>query len=205
MHPGFPLIISAPSGTGKSTICRKLLQADKSLRYSVSATTRFPRPGERNGKDYFFLGLEEFKKKIHRNDFLEWAMVHDHYYGTPRRFVEDQIADGRIVLLAIDVQGAEAIRKRIPAVTVFVIPPSWRSLEERLNHRRQDPADAVYRRLSNAPLELNQARHYDYIVVNDHLDKAVQEIEAIITAEKLRTSHQDLSVYSLALSGGRKA
>lgn len=205
MHPGFPLILSAPSGTGKSTLCRKLLQRDKSLRYSISATTRYPRSGEKNGKDYFFIGIDEFKKKIHKNEFLEWAVVHDHYYGTPRKFVEEQVASGHVVLLAIDVQGANAVRKKIPAVTVFIIPPSWKSLEERLNHRHQDPVDSVYKRLSNAPAELDQARHYDYIVVNEDLDKAVGDLEAIITAEKLRTSHQDFSAFSLALGGGRKS
>ena len=204
MRQGFSIILSAPSGTGKSTLCRRLLQRDKSLRFSMSCTTRYPRPGEKNGKDYHFMSVEEFKKKIHRNEFLEWAVVHEHYYGTPRRFLDDQVAAGRIVLLAIDVQGANAIRKRMPAVTIFVIPPSWRSLEERLNARHQDPVDSVYKRLSNAPAELNQARHYDYLVVNDSLDEAVAQIEAIITAEKLRTSRQDLSAFHMALSGGRK-
>ena len=204
MHPGFPVIISAPSGTGKSTICRRLLARDKNLRSSVSCTTRFPRPSEKNGRDYHFVSVEEFKKRIHRNEFLEWAVVHDHYYGTPRRFLDENMAAGRVVLLAIDVQGANALRKKLNAVTVFIIPPSWRSLEERLNSRQQDPVDSVYKRLSNAPAELNQARHYDYLVVNDSLDVAVENIEAIIKAEKLRTSRQDLSAFSLALGSGRK-
>jgi guanylate kinase len=201
MRLGFPLILSAPSGTGKSTICRKLLQRDRSLRYSVSCTTRQPRSGEKNGKDYHFLSVEEFKRGIHRNEFLEWVQVYDHYYGTPRKFVEEKIAAGHVVLLAIEVQGANAVRKRLPSVTVFVVPPSWSSLEERLNHRSQNSIDDVHKRLSNASAELHEARHYDYLVVNDELKQAVENVEAIITAEKLRTSRQDLSRFSLALGG----
>ena len=181
------------------------MQRDKLLRYSVSCTTRYPRAGEKNGKDYHFISIEEFKKKIHRNEFLEWAVVHDHYYGTPRRYVEEQVAGGKIVLLAIDVQGAQAVRKKIPAVTVFIVPPSLHSLEERLKYRHQDPADSVHKRLSNASAELSEARHYDYLVVNDSLNDAITNIEAIIIAEKLRTSHQDLSAFSLALGSGRKS
>src|SRR5579872_3749951 len=114
MPKGMLVIVSAPSGTGKSTLCRRLLQKRKDLRVSVSCTTRQPRPGEKNGKHYFFLTREDFKRKIQRNEFLEWAVVHDEYYGTPRHFIETQMKEGHDTLLAIDVQGAAAIRRKIP-------------------------------------------------------------------------------------------
>ncbi|MBI3549853.1 MAG: guanylate kinase [Elusimicrobia bacterium] len=196
---GFAVIISAPSGAGKSTVCRKLLSRDRSLRYSISCTTRPPRAGERDGRDYFFLSMEEFKKKMHRHDFIEYAEVHDHFYGTPKSFIEDETSRGNVVILAIDVKGAKSVREKRPTstVTVFLVPPSWRSLEERLTHRKQDDSEVVRRRLSNAPGELSQAKNYDYIVVNDSLDEAVAQIEAIITAERIRTSRRDLSALGL--------
>lgn len=194
LNQGFAVILSAPSGAGKSTICRKLLQRGKDLRYSISCTTRPPRPGEKDGRDYCFLDVEEFKRRIHRDEFLEWAQVHDHYYGTPKRFFDDVTAEGDILLLAIDVQGAQSIRRKRPqAVAIFLLPPSWRSLRERLQARCQDSKDSVERRLANARGELRHARRYDYVVVNDALPEAVEQIEAIITAERLRVTRQDLS------------
>lgn len=194
MTQGFAVIISAPSGTGKSTVCRKLLQRNKDLRYSISCTTREPRPGEKAGRDYTFLPVDEFKRRIHRDEFLEWALVHDHYYGTPKKFFDEVTAEGGVVILAIDVQGAQTIRRKRPnVVTVFLVPPSWRSLRERLQGRRHDAKEVVERRLANARGELSQARHYDYLVVNDELADAVEQIEAIITAERLRVSRQDLA------------
>jgi len=192
---GFPLVISAPSGTGKSTLCQKLLQRDKTLRYSVSCTTRPPRAGERNRRDYHFLTAEEFKDRMHDGEFLEWAIVHGAYYGTPRRPVEAWVAQGRVAILAIDVQGARSVRRKRPdTVTIFLMPPSWRSLEERL-HRRRDPEDVVQSRLADAPLEIEQAKSYDYLVVNDSLDRAVGQVQAIIAAEKLKMFRQDLSPF----------
>lgn len=203
---GFPLILSAPSGTGKSTVCRRLLGRDRSLRYSVSCTTRPPRQGERRGRDYHFLGVEEFRRRARRGDFLEWAGVHGHCYGTPRRFLEQQVEAGRVVILAIDVQGARAVRRRRgDAVTVFLLPPSWRSLEQRLERRRADPSDAVARRLRHAPEELRRAKEYDYLVVNDALERAVRQIESIIAAEKLRASRQDLGALGIAPFKRRRA
>ncbi len=204
MSRGFAVIISAPSGTGKSTICRKLLARDKSLRYSISCTTRDPRPGEKHGRDYYFLTHEEFKRKIHRDEFLEWAIVHGQYYGTPKRFLDEQIAEGNVVILAIDVQGANAIRRKRPHTTaIFLVPPSWRSLRERLRERRQDPKEAE-RRLASAREELHQAKHYEYMVVNDDLSDALEHIEAIITAEKLKVIRHDLNHLDIAeLSLGR--
>lgn len=191
MRKGALIIISAPSGAGKTTICRKLLARRRDLRYSTSCTTRAPRPGEKDGKSYFFLTREDFKRKIQRNEFLEWAMVHDEYYGTPRRFVEDQIKTGLNVIMAIDVQGAMSIRRKHPAaILVFVLPPSFDELKSRLSGRREDPRSAA-KRLANSRGELAAAKDYDYIVVNAELEKAVDQISSIITAETLRTSRLD--------------
>lgn len=193
MRKGALLIISAPSGAGKTTICRKLLARRKDLRYSVSCTTRAPRPGEKDGKHYFFLTREDFKRKIARSEFLEWAMVHDEYYGTPRHFVEDAIKHGGNVIMAIDVQGAMSIRRKHPAaILVFVLPPSMDALRSRLAHRR-DAQDSVAKRLANSRGELAAAKDYDYIVINDDLEKAVEQISCILTAETLRTSRLDPS------------
>lgn len=191
MPKGTLVIISAPSGTGKSTICRKLLGKRKDLRYSISCTTRLPRPGEKHGKHYFFLEKEEFKRKIARNEFLEWAVVHDNYYGTPRQFIDSSTKGGSHVLLAIDAQGAMAIRRKIPdSILIFVSPPSLESLKERMQARR-DASHHIAKRLANSKGELSAAKHYDYFVVNDDLEKAVHQIDCIITAEALRVSRQE--------------
>jgi guanylate kinase len=183
---GVLVVISAPSGTGKSTICRKLLQKNKDLRVSVSYTTRQPRPGEKNGKHYFFCNRDEFKKRIQKNEFLEWALVHDEYYGTPRSYIETMTKAGHNILLAIDVQGAAAIRRRRPeSILVFVAPPSLRELKERLAARR-DESESVARRLENAREEFAAAGKFDYLVINDDLEKAVTDIEAIMIAESLK-------------------
>ncbi|MBI5239704.1 MAG: guanylate kinase [Elusimicrobia bacterium] len=193
MPKGALVIISAPSGTGKSTVLRRILQCRKDLRYSVSCTTRAPRPGEKHGRSYFFLGPEEFKRRIQRHEFLEWAMVHGNYYGTPRRFIEESVQSGRWVLLDIDVKGAASVRRKIPdAVTVFLLPPSWEELKHRLAVRREDARSAAVR-LANARAELLAAKDYDYVVVNDDLDAAVAQIESIVTAESLKTSRRELS------------
>jgi guanylate kinase len=193
MRKGALLIISAPSGAGKTTICRKLLARRKDLKYSISCTTRAPRAGEKDGKAYFFLTREEFKRRIQRNELLEWAMVHDEYYGTPRKFVDEQIERGLNVIMAIDVQGAMSIRRKHPAaILVFVLPPSMDVLKARLAGRR-DASDSVAKRLANSRGELAAAKDYDYVVVNDALEKAVDQISSILTAETLKTSRLDPS------------
>ncbi|MBI2387718.1 MAG: guanylate kinase [Elusimicrobia bacterium] len=196
MRKGALLIISAPSGAGKTTICRKLLARRKDLKYSVSCTTRAPRPGERAGKHYFFLSREEFKRKIQRGELLEWAMVHDEYYGTPRHFIEEQTKKGLNVIMAIDVQGAMSIRRKHPAaILVFVLPPSMDELKARLAGRR-DASEIVAKRLANSRGELAAAKDYDYVVVNDDLSMAVDQISCILTAETLKTSRLDPSASS---------
>jgi len=193
MPQGVLVIISAPSGTGKSTICRKLLGRRKGLKYSVSATTRPPRPGEKNGRHYFFLTQEEFKRRIRRHEFLEWAVVHDEYYGTPRPFIEDELKKGSEILLAIDIQGAAAIRRKLPgSILIFVSPPSLDSLRERLSGRRE-PAESLAKRLANSKGEFAAAKNYDYIVVNDDLEKAVSQVECVLTAEGLRVGRRDIA------------
>ncbi|HVE13368.1 MAG TPA: guanylate kinase [Elusimicrobiota bacterium] len=193
MSSGFFLIISAPSGAGKSTVCKRLLERDSTLRYSISATTRAARPGEVDGRDYFFVTSDEFHRRVVKGQMLEWAQVHGNSYGTPKRFIEERIQHGEVVLLAIDVQGAASIRSRHrEAVTVFLLPPSWMSLEQRLKNRRDSP-DSIRTRLLNARKELRRAKEYDYWVVNDSLETAVKQVEAIILAERLKAGRTDPS------------
>ncbi len=198
MPKGLLVIISAPSGTGKSTICRKLLRRHSDLRYSTSCTTRPPRGGERLGHHYHFVDKEEFKRRIQRGEFLEWAVVHDHYYGTPRDFIDRTLAAGRSVLLDVDVQGAMAIRRKITDVLlIFIAPPTLGSLRSRLRSRR-DGTEAIAKRLASSRAEIAAAKDYDYLVVNDDLKKAVAEISCILTAESLRVSRrQALDLESL--------
>ncbi len=189
----FLTILSAPSGTGKSTICRQLMKKRPDVFQSISSTTRLPRPGEKSGKDYYFLAVDEFKAKIQAQEFLEWATVHGEYYGTSRQAIEDLLGKGVYPLLAIDVQGAAAIKKKMPdAVLIFLAPPSLESLKIRLEKRR-DSKDDMMKRLADSRDEILAAKNYDYIVVNDDLEKAVSQIDAIITAEKLKVSRQELS------------
>lgn len=193
MRKGFLVVISAPSGAGKSSVCRALRSRDRDLRYSVSCTTRPPRPGEKDGVHYRFLSPAEFRRRERRGDFLETALVHGNLYGTPRDFIDAETRKGRVILLDIDVQGAAAIRRSrrrtgIDSVTVFILPPSWKTLERRLRLRR-DTNDSIKTRLANARGELKEAPRYDYWVVNDRLDKAVDQVAAVITAERLRAAH----------------
>lgn len=186
MPRGFLLILSGPSGSGKSTICRRLRRRDRSLAYSVSCCTRPPRPSETDGVHYHFMGAREFMRMARRGDLLEWAKVHGNYYGTPRGFVERETSAGRVVLLDIDVQGTEKVRRRLRgAVTVFLFPPSMGALRRRLQLRR-DTQDSLQTRLDNALGEMRKAARYDYWVVNDSLDTAVEQVEAVIAAERLR-------------------
>lgn len=189
----FLTILSAPSGTGKSTICRKLLDSRKYLTPSISSTTRSPRPGEETGRDYYFLSEDEFKNKIKTGDFLEWALVHGEYYGTSRQTIEAALQKGLCPLLAIDVQGALAIRKKgLDSILIFLAPPTIESLKIRLEKRR-DSKDSMLKRLADSKQELSHAKDYDYIVVNDDLEKAVSQIDSIIVAEKSRVFRHEMA------------
>ncbi len=185
---GLMLILSSPSGAGKTTISRLLLERDANLEMSVSATTRHKRPGEVEGVDYHFVDPTAFNLMVNRREFLEHAKVFGNYYGTPRKPVEDALAAGRDVLFDIDWQGTQQVTEnaRSDAVTVFILPPSTRELERRLTTRAQDSAEVVASRMAKAADEVSHYREYDYIIVNRDLEQSVAEVQAILTAERLR-------------------
>lgn len=182
---GLMVVLSSPSGGGKTTIAQRLLKKDKNIIRSVSCTTRKPRPGEMNGRDYFFVTPARFKAMASRGAFLEWARVHRHCYGTPRRWVGEQLEKGRDVLFVIDVQGGKSIKKGHPkALLIFLKPPSFAILKQRLLGRQSEaPADLKIR-LENAKWELREGRGYDHQVVNDRLHKAVAGVAQIIKKER---------------------
>jgi len=203
MNPGFLVIISAPSGGGKSTVCRKLRQRDASLKYSISTTTRKKRPSEKNGTHYNFVTEREFHRLQRRGAFLEHAEVHENSYGTPKSYIDKETKAGSVVLLAIDVQGAATIRKRRKdAVTIFLLPPSMQSLRDRLGKRKD--TDSIETRMANARHELREAKSYDYWVVNDSLSTAVKQVEAIILAERHRAGRQSLKGVRVPALAGLK-
>jgi guanylate kinase len=182
---GLLIVLSSPSGGGKTTIARRLLRRDKNLVRSVSCTTRKPRRGEKNGSDYFFISPKRFKTMISKKAFLEWARVHRNFYGTPRRWVEKQLEKGKDVLFVIDVQGGKAIkRKQSQALLIFLKPPSFAVLKKRLLGRQSENPEALKVRLSDAKWEMKEGRRYDAQVVNDRLSKAVSDVAGIIKKER---------------------
>lgn len=186
--PGLLFVVSAPSGAGKSTLLARVMPALPGLGFSVSHTTRAPRPGEVSGRDYHFVGREEFVALRERtpSGFLEWAEVHGNLYGTSRAEVEGLLAAGRDVVLDIDVQGARQLRGLLPAVFIFIAPPSLEELSRRLRHRGTEAEETVRLRLANAREELQAAGEYDYLVVNETLDEAAAQLRAIVLAERCR-------------------
>ena len=189
---GLMLVLSSPSGAGKTTISREILARDANLEMSVSATTRPKRPGEVEGRDYLFVRDEAFRLMANRQQLLEHATVFGHLYGTPRRPVEDALAAGRDVLFDIDWQGTQQLREaaREDLVSVFILPPSMPELERRLKSRAQDSAEIVAQRMAKAADEMSHWPEYDYIVVNREIADSVAEVEAILTAERLRRERQ---------------
>ena len=181
-------MIVAPSGAGKSSLVDALLQADSGLKLSLSTTTRAPRSGEVDGKNYRFVSKEEFILEREQGHFLEWAEVHGHFYGTSKPWIESQMQVGSDVVLEIDWQGAQQIRKLIPSAQwIFIFPPSIKALEERLRKRGQDDEATIQRRLAAAHLELLHAHEADYIVVNDSFDQALVDLKQILASSRLRS------------------
>jgi len=187
---GVLLVLSGPSGTGKGTVCKVVRDSmGDRLAYSISATTRKPRVGEEHGREYFFFSKEEFEALRDQNGFLEWAQVYDNYYGTPRAFVEEVLASGRDCILEIDPQGALQVRKATDeAVLVFIAPPSLEELRARLTGRGTEAPEEVEKRLSCAEAELAYSNQYDYLIVNDEVEKAAEKMKAILMAERCRTN-----------------
>ena len=187
MYRGKTFIIAGPSGVGKGTIIKNLFQSRDNLYFSVSATTRAPRPGEVDGVDYHFLSRERFLEWIDRNAFLEYAEFVGNLYGTPKKYVDEAMDSGRDVILDIEVQGAEQVHRQRPdVVRIFIAPPSWEELERRLVGRGTEDPERVRERLERSREDILLARYYDYLVINSDLSQAVAEIQAIITAEHCR-------------------
>jgi guanylate kinase len=189
---GLMLVLSSPSGAGKTTISRAILRHDRELAMSVSVTTRAPRPGEEHGKDYYFVSEPEYHKMVAGNELLEHAKVFDNYYGTPKSHVEKELASGRDVMFDIDWQGTQQLKAsaRDDLVSVFILPPSIKELERRLRGRAQDTEEVMLRRMARAADEMSHWPEYDYIVVNQNVDESIEQVEAILTAERLRRDRQ---------------
>lgn len=194
---GLMLILSSPSGAGKSTLTRYLLDdRELDLALSISVTTRARRSSEVDGVHYHFKTREEFERLKAGNDLLEWAEVHGNYYGTPRREVEKVLSQGRDMLFDIDYQGTRQVRRNAPddVVTIFILPPSMSELKSRLERRAEDSSETIARRLENARTEIRKWREYDYVIVNDDIQKALREVRAIIIAERLRRARSETQI-----------
>lgn len=192
MKKGFLLVISGPSGVGKGTVLHDLMNTQTNLVYSVSATTRKKRDGEIEGVSYFYLNHDEFEKMIDEDKFLEYAHVHNNYYGTPKEFVEKKINEGKIVILEIDVQGALNIKKNTDnGVFIFLAPPSLKELKKRIVGRGTETDEDIKIRMNNAKKELQHIKDYDYLVINDHLNSAITSVNEIINAEKHKVFREE--------------
>ncbi len=197
------IIISAPSGTGKTTILKKIMPHLQGLTFSVSHTTRAPRHGEENGKDYHFVSKEQFIALRDQGGFLEWAEVHGNFYGTGKKEVDSMLNDGLDVFLDIDIQGAQQVRQASPdAVSIFISPPSWQEQEKRLTGRGTDTMETIQLRLANAKKEMADVDLYDYVVMNDDLDTAARMLESIILAMRAN-NRRGLNGTPLTLPAGQ--
>lgn len=192
MDKGFLLVISGPSGVGKGTVCQEVMNQNKDVLYSVSATTRKKRPMEVDGENYYYYSTDEFQKKIEENNFLEYANVHGNWYGTPKDFVLKGVENGEIIILEIDVQGALQVKKNYPhGVFVFLLPPTLEELKRRIIYRGTEDPSQIDLRLQNAKKEIKYINEYEYAVMNDDISDAVLKINHIIEAEKLRVIHKN--------------
>ncbi len=190
-YPGNLFVVAAPSGAGKSSLVKALMELDAGVQPSVSHTTRAPRGQEKHGREYFFTSGQEFDAMVLGEAFLEWAHVHGHRYGTSRKAIEDRIAMGADVILEIDFQGAIQIKKIFTnAVLIFILPPSWEELRSRLERRGEDSADVIDLRLRNAALELCQAREFDFVIINELFERALFDLKAIVHAQRLKYAAQ---------------
>nr|WP_284694784.1 guanylate kinase [Geomonas sp. Red32] len=186
---GVLYVISAPSGAGKTTLCKEIIDKFPNLRHSVSYTTRTPRSGEVHGRDYFFVGKEEFKRMVDAGEFAEWAEVHGNFYGTSLATLKECRSQGIDLILDIDCQGARQLKSRFEGgVYIFVLPPSIAELRRRLDTRSLDTAEVIERRINNAAGEIKESRWYDYIIVNDDFEVAAEQLKSVLIAEQCRTS-----------------
>ena len=185
---GTLIVLSGPSGAGKGTICNELLKQVDTLSLSISMTTRSPRGNEADGKDYYFVTKEQFEEDIKKGNFLEYAKVYnDNYYGTPKKIVEESLASGKDIILEIDIQGALEVKEKMEeGIFIFIMPPSMRELKDRLVKRNTESKDKIIERFKNAYKEINEVTKYNYIVINDEVQNAVDNVKAIILAEKCR-------------------
>ncbi len=185
-------VVSAPSGAGKTSLCNKLLSEYENLKYSISYTTRAPRDRERDGKDYFFVSESVFESMIRNDEFIEWAVVHENYYGTSKNFILNNLKNGYDIILDIDPQGARTLRNKLRfGVYIFIIAPSIKDLENRLKKRRSETKEKMDKRLKNALKEVQYFRDYDYLIVNRDYNQAFKELESIFISEHLRTEDID--------------
>ena len=184
-------VVAAPSGAGKTTLVRMLLESESAVHLSISFTTRSPRPGEQNGREYHFIDAETFRGMIDRHEFLEWAEVHGNFYGTSKKSIADQLAGGHDVLLEIDWQGAQQVRQLFPeAIGIFILPPSMEELTRRLTGRGTDSAEVISRRLAAAQAEMRHVGGFDYVIINDRLEQALDELRAVVCASRLTCKAQ---------------
>ena len=184
-------IVAAPSGAGKTTLVKMLLERDSGIRLSVSSTTRAPRPGEVNGREYHFVDVPTFLAMRERGDFLESAEVHGNFYGTSRRWIVEQVEAGQDILLEIDWQGAQQVRKFFPGcVGIFILPPSVEELERRLRGRGQDSGEIIARRVAAAVDEMRHAREFDYVIINNKLSEAIEDLQTVVRSVRLRPASQ---------------
>jgi guanylate kinase len=191
---GILFIISAPSGTGKTTLCKQLTSTVPGLWHSISYTTRKPRPGEEHGREYFFIEETEFQQMIDRSEFIEWARVYGNLYGTPRKTLADRIEQGIDVLLEIDVQGAIQVKKKFEdAVSIFILPPSMQVLRSRLQNRASDTPEEILRRLQKVKEEVWSYREYAYVIRNEDLSQSLRELETVFHAERLKTKRLNMA------------
>lgn len=201
MLKGNLFVISAPSGSGKTTIIRKLLKKIKNLHFSISCTTREKRRGEKEGKDYYFINEDKFKKMVKREEFIEWAKVHNFYYGTKKSEVFPKIEKGKDVLLDIDTKGSFKIKKKYPeSIHIFLIPPSFKELEKRLRGRGDLDENQIKKRLENAKMEIKRLKNYDYVIINDKIKNALNSLISIIKVSKFKFENQKEKINSIILS-----